>query len=215
MGDPRKLRKKYSVPRTLWDNERIEEESNLLKEYGLKNVKELWIAKEQLRKIRRQARSLLGLGEKGQREFEALARRVENIGYGKSKAIEDLLGLEVKVVLERRLQSLVLRKGLAKSMKQARQLVTHGFIAVDGKKVSTPGYLVPVDMENKINYYKPIDISSAEDKEKRIKNVSKEIKEDTGDIEAEFESLEEDEEDEEGKKSKVKGNEAAGEAEAS
>jgi len=215
MGDPRKLRKKYSVPRTLWDNERIEEESNLLKEYGLKNVKELWIAKEQLRKIRRQARSLLGLGEKGQREFEALARRVENIGYGKSKAIEDLLGLEVKVVLERRLQSLVLRKGLAKSMKQARQLVTHGFIAVDGKKVSTPGYLVPVDMENKINYYKPIDISSAEDKEKRIKNVSKEIKEDTGDIEAAFENLEEDEEDEEGKKSKVKGNEAAGEAEAS
>ena len=178
MGDPRRLRKKYEVPRTLWDKDRINEESALVLEFGLKNVKELWGSKEELRKIRRQARALLGLGEKGQKEFESLARRVENIGYGKAKAVEDLLGLETRSVLERRLQSLVFRKGLARSMKQARQLITHGFISVGGKKVSRPGYLVPVDLEGTLSYYKPIDISVGEEKEKerKLKIVVEKVK---------------------------------------
>jgi len=178
MGAPRKLRKKYSVPRTLWNSERIGEESALLEEYGLKNVRELWIVKEELSKIRNQARSMLGLGEKGQKEFEVLASRISKMGYIKSQAIEDLLGLEIRAILERRLQSLVLRKALAKSMKQARQLITHGFIAIDGKKISIPSYLVPVDLEDKISYYKPITLYTAETAaEKRIKKSAEAISE--------------------------------------
>jgi small subunit ribosomal protein S4 len=175
MGDPRKLRKKYEVPRILWEKERIDEESALVKEYGLKNIKEIWIAKEELRKIRRQARKMLGLGEKGQKEFEVLANRITKMGYGSSKAIEDVLGLNTKAVLDRRLQTLVLKKGLARSMKQARQLITHGFIAIDGKKVSTPGRLVTIDQEEKISYYKPIELYTGEDKEKKMKKAFEEI----------------------------------------
>jgi len=175
MGDPRKLRKKYEVPRILWEKERIDEEGALIKEYGLKNTKEIWIAKEELRKIRRQARKMLGLGEKGQKEFEVLANRITKMGYGKSKAIEDVLGLSTRAVLDRRLQTLVLRKGLAKSMKQARQLITHGFIAIDGKKVSIPGRLVTIDQEEKISYYKPIELYTGEDKEKKMKKAFEEV----------------------------------------
>jgi len=175
MGDPRKLRKKYGVPRILWEKERIDEEGALIKEYGLKNTKEIWIAKEELRKIRRQARKMLGLGEKGQKEFEVLANRITRMGYGKSKAIEDVLGLNTRAVLDRRLQTLVLRKNLARSMKQARQLITHGFIAIDGRKVSIPGRLVTVDQEEKISYYKPIELYTGEDKEKKLKKALEEI----------------------------------------
>jgi len=176
MGDPRRLRKKYDVPRSLWEPERIAEEGALRKEYGLKNVKEIWIAKEVLRKIRRQARSMLGLGEKGKNEMDALAARVVKQGYTKSAALEDLLGLNIKTVLDRRLQSIVFRKGLARSMKQSRQLVTHGFIAIDGRKVSAPGYPVPVDQEEKISYYKPIELFAGEEKDKKLRASIEDIK---------------------------------------
>ena len=61
-------------------------------------------------------------------------------------------------MLERRLQTIVFRKGLAKTVKQARQLTVHGFIAVDGRKINRPGYIVDVKEEAGISYYKPIDI---------------------------------------------------------
>ncbi len=52
--------------------------------------------------------------------------------------------------MERRLQSLVHRKGLAKSPKQARQLVVHGHIRVGGRRITSPSYLVPVEQEETI-----------------------------------------------------------------
>ena len=46
------------------------------------------------------------------------------------------------IMLETRLDNLVYRLGLATTRRQARQLVNHGHITVDGKKVSIPSYLV-------------------------------------------------------------------------
>lgn len=60
--------------------------------------------------------------------FELAARRP-------GKAGENLI-----VLLERRLDALVLRAGLARTIYQARQMVTHGHIAVDGAKVDKPSY---------------------------------------------------------------------------
>jgi small subunit ribosomal protein S4 len=51
------------------------------------------------------------------------------------KTGENLVGL-----LERRLDAVVLRAGLARSIYQARQLVTHGHFTVDGRKVDIPSY---------------------------------------------------------------------------
>jgi small subunit ribosomal protein S4 len=51
------------------------------------------------------------------------------------KAGENLI-----VLLERRLDAVVLRAGLARTIYQARQLVVHGHIAVDGHKVDKPSY---------------------------------------------------------------------------
>ena len=178
MGDPRKLRKKYEVPQVLWDAERIAEEGNLVKDYGLKNIREVWIAKEELRKIRRQYRNLLGLGEKGAEKRNAILQRVIKMGYTSPNATaEDLLSLNTKNILERRLQTLVLRRGLANSVMQARQLIVHGFISVNGKKVSIPSYLIPVGVEENISYYKPIDLEKVGTPSKDEVRIAKKIEE--------------------------------------
>jgi small subunit ribosomal protein S4 len=51
-------------------------------------------------------------------------------------------GAELVTLLESRLASLVLRAGLAPSIYAARQYIAHGHIAVDGRKVDIPSYLV-------------------------------------------------------------------------
>jgi small subunit ribosomal protein S4 len=55
--------------------------------------------------------------------------------------------------LERRLQTIVYRKGLARSPKQARQLITHGHIAVNGRKLTIPGDRVRRTEEAGVEYY--------------------------------------------------------------
>lgn len=54
-------------------------------------------------------------------------------------------GKLLKVMLERRLDNAVYRAGFAKTRAQARQMVTHGHIAINGKKVDIPSYQVRAD----------------------------------------------------------------------
>jgi len=166
MGDPRKLTKKYSTPSKLFDKSRIIEEKRLVREYGLKNMRELWRAMETLRKIRRQARRLQALGEEATEAGKPLMNKLQRLGLAKpDSTLDDLLGLTVSDILDRRLQTIVYKKGMARTIKQARQLIVHGFIAVNGQKVSRPSYMVRVDEENNITYTKPIDINAGVIKE--------------------------------------------------
>lgn len=56
-------------------------------------------------------------------------------------------GRNLLVLLERRLDNLVRRLGMAVTIQQARQLVSHGHIAVDGEKMDRPSYLVEPGQE--------------------------------------------------------------------
>lgn len=155
MGDPRKKRKSFEKPQRLWDKNRIEEEKALREEFGLKNSREVWKAKTILRKIRREARRLLA--EKGagtQKRAEQLVGRVKRFFVrSEDVSLDDILALQPRDVLERRLQTLVYRKGFARTASQARQLLTHGHIAVAGNKVSVPSYLVKFSEEEEIDWY--------------------------------------------------------------
>ena len=51
-------------------------------------------------------------------------------------------GTELLVLLERRLDNVVYRLGLGSSRRQARQIVTHGHVLVNGKRVSIPSYTI-------------------------------------------------------------------------
>ena len=63
-----------------------------------------------------------------------------------------MLLLEVTDVLERRLQTVAYRKGLANTPEQARQFITHGHVRVDGRRVSIPSYKVEIDEEATVEF---------------------------------------------------------------
>ena len=143
----------------MWDLERIKSSNTLIEHYGLKNMKELWQAQTEIGRIRRNARLLLSGAAGSEHIRDNMFRMLERIGLARPGAtLDDLLDLKENSLLERRLQTIVFRKGLAKTVKQARQLTVHGFIAVNGRKVNKPSYLVDVKEEAGISYYKPIDV---------------------------------------------------------
>ncbi|MDM8212557.1 30S ribosomal protein S4 [Enterococcus hirae] len=72
-------------------------------------------------------------------------RQFRNLFVKASKIREGKHGVNFMVLLERRLDNLVYRLGLATTRRQARQLVNHGHITVDGKRVDIPSYEVEVD----------------------------------------------------------------------
>lgn len=152
MGDPRKQRKSYDTPSHPWRKDRIEKEKELVRKYGLKNKRDVWKAGSRLRQIRGIARSLLGShGEQARKEEVQLMTKLQKLGLLRGEAdLDSVLGLTIEDILERRLQSLVHRKGLARSPKQARQLVVHGHIRVGGRRITSPSYLVPVEQEETI-----------------------------------------------------------------
>lgn len=163
MGDPKFSRRKYDTPSHPWQGERIKEENELLKKYGLKNKRELWKVQSLLRNYRRQGRTLLARLRYGdvqaEKEMEGLLHKFSNLGVLPDDAtLDDILALDVERILERRLQTLVYLKGLAYTPKQARQLIVHGHTIVNNRKVTVPGYLVKRNEEPTIEYnpYSPL-----------------------------------------------------------
>jgi len=156
MGDPKKPRKKWEPPGHPWVKERLMEEMRLIGIYGLRNKRELWIAKTMLRRIRARARALLSKPpELRVAEERALIARLYRLGLLSSEkaTLDDVLSLTVDNILERRLQTIVYKKGLAKSIHEARQLIAHGHIAINGRRVTAPGYLVRREEEDMIDFY--------------------------------------------------------------
>lgn len=62
--------------------------------------------------------------------------------YEKAARMKGNTGDELMTLLERRLDNVVFRLGLAATRRQARQLVNHGHFTVNGKRVNIPSYLV-------------------------------------------------------------------------
>ena len=164
MGHPRKSKKRFEKPRRPWEMTRIKEERELAEMYGLKNKREIWKAASHIKKYKRQIRTILaeiaGMKptEHTLRKKDAILAALRRRGVlreseGASGRLEDVLALTVEDILERRLQTRVFKKGLSNSIKHARQLIVHGHIAVDGRRVTIPSYNVDMEEEKKIGYY--------------------------------------------------------------
>jgi small subunit ribosomal protein S4 len=154
LGDPKKQKKKYETPRFPWRTDILQEELKLLGQYGLRNKKELWRHETTLSKFRGIARTLIGKPPEERRKMEVeLLTRLKKLGIIHETAVlDDVLDLTIEDILERRLQTVIFRKGMAKSIHQARQLITHGHIVIGGKRVTVPSYLVTREEEEKIAY---------------------------------------------------------------
>lgn len=178
MGDPRRLRNKFERPKKLWDIDRVNHDKALKIEYGLKNMSELWRATAELKKYRREARRLLSLPEEERKEdAEKILHKLARLGVLKEGSkVDDILALEVRSILERRLQTIVLRKGLARTMSQSRQLITHGYIGMNGRRATRPGMTIDLKNEASIIYSKPIDISVRSGEPEPTESAAKEEK---------------------------------------
>jgi len=149
--------KGYETPNHPYQGERIAEESGLLGRYGLKNKEELWRAQSELRSIRREARRLIGEAqgdvEAAEAAGSAFLSRLRRYGIlGDNDEISDVLSLDETDILERRLQTVVYRKGLASTPQQARQFITHGHITVDGARAKAPSRKIEAGEESRVAY---------------------------------------------------------------
>ena len=120
--------------------------------YGLRNKRELRRALTELSRIRKQARQLLA-APAGIRSLEEpkLIRSLIRRGFvGEGSTLDDVLALSVENVLDRRLQTVVWKKGLAVSPHHARQVVTHGHIQIGEMRVTIPGYIVRAEEDDMI-----------------------------------------------------------------
>ncbi len=82
---------------------------------------------------KQKAKFIYGMSEKQFRSY-----------YEKATKIEGQTGEQLIVLCERRLDNIAFRSGLARTRREARQIVTHGHLTVNGKQVDIPSYLVEV-----------------------------------------------------------------------
>lgn len=193
MGDPKKRKKNYQKPRKSFQKEKIIAERDTKQLYGLKNKKEYYRAESAIRTKRATARKLLALDleQRILREKELLDSLIKQGILNGKPTLEDVLVLSPQALLERRLQTIVWRKGLANTAKQARQFIVHGHIAVNGKKINKPNYLVKADEENNIKYYKK-ELIIENKKHEKITTEKSESK--SSELKKEFEEVKEPEE---------------------
>jgi len=149
MGDPKRQRRKYRNPRFAWSKSNLDAELRLLGEYGLRNKRELRRHHSMLSKYRTLAREMLARPpeERVMLEKQILDKIISLKIIPENSNLDNILDLPIENVLERRLQTLVFRKGLSKTPQQARQLITHGHITVRGRRVTSPSYMVTSDEE--------------------------------------------------------------------
>lgn len=139
-------RKKFSRPRKPYEKVRIEGEAEIIKKYGLKSKREIWKAQAEIKRIRDMAKSLITASDK---EKEKFYKKLNKIGF-KIEKIADALALTTEDWLNRRLQTVVYTKGLAKTPKQARQFIVHKNVKVGNGIINIPSYIVKTVEEQKI-----------------------------------------------------------------
>ena len=152
MGDPRKPKKSYHRPRRIWTTDQLNAELYILGSFGLRNKRELWKAQTEVARFRNQARALLALATEARTEKESrLLKSLNRLGLvTESASLDDVLNLKIEDLLERRLQTIVMKKAGTKSPHQARQVVVHGHVSIGDRIVNLPGYIVKKEEEDLI-----------------------------------------------------------------
>ncbi len=174
---PKKARKKYTKPRKPFDKQRIQEENELRKRYGLKSKREIWKAEAEVGKIRNLAKELI---TKSEEEKNSFIERLRKKGYNVN-SLQDALALDKEDLLKRRLQTIVFVKSLARTPSQARQLIAHKHVVVGNRTVNIPSYHVSLEDEAQISLNIALKLPEAE--KSKIESVKEEIENEVNEIE--------------------------------
>ena len=170
----KKQRKQFSRPLKPYDKERIGKEKKILERYGLRRKREIWKAEAILREFRQRARDLASKKDKEQEKL--LLEKLYKLGLiPKNASLDDVLSLELDKLLDRRLQMIVFRKGLSSTIKQSRQFIVHGHIAINGRRARWPSQFLTTEQEKLVDFYQTSDVGKMIKKAK-IEEVKKEMK---------------------------------------
>ncbi|MEC9457418.1 MAG: 30S ribosomal protein S4 [Candidatus Thermoplasmatota archaeon] len=183
MGEPKFSRPKTQTPTHPWKQARIDEEHALKEKYGLKKVggmREIWREKSALRRHRNQAMKLIGRVDSSEGHYANEKEQLLGSLYKKGLLQEgadvgDVLEINVEHMLSRRLQSVVYYRGLAPSMRAARNLIVHGHICIGEQRMTVPGYHVLKEEEEQLRYSQNSPFSDPEHsfrKELELRRVS-------------------------------------------
>ncbi len=138
--------KRFVRPKKLYEKSRIEEENTLVERYGLKNKREIWKTIAKVSYYRRRAKAL---AKSSREEQEILFGKLRALGL-KTNTIADVLALSVEDILRRRLPTIIVQKGLARTVRQARQMVVHKNVRIGTRVVNIPSYFVSLSEESQI-----------------------------------------------------------------
>lgn len=149
----KRQKRKFEKPMQPFNKERIEREKGILNQYGLRRKQEIWRAESIIRNLRKRARELAA--KKDKKDEEVLIKKLNDLSLiSKEARVEDILTLNIENILDRRLQTIVFKKGIANSLKHARQMIVHGLIAVDSRRAKQPSMLLTSEQESKLSLYK-------------------------------------------------------------
>ncbi len=165
----KKQKKKYSRPRKPFDKVRIEEENLLRETYGLKNKKEIWKADAAIGRIRNLAKQLITANEE---EKQAFVERLKKKGF-EVDSIADALALDKENWLKRRLQTVLVAKGMTTTPKQARQLITHKHVSIGDQVVNIPSYQVSLEEDTLVKL--DIVLKTAKKGKSKEEEIKKEV----------------------------------------
>jgi len=149
--------KTFKKPRRPFEKERLDSELKIVGQYGLRNKRELWRVQYALNKIRNNVRHVLTLDESDPKrifEGQSIMRRMQRYGLldETQLKLDFVLSMSPSDFLERRLQTLVFKQGLAKSIHHARVLIKQKHIRVGKQIVNVPSFLVRLDSQKHIDF---------------------------------------------------------------
>ncbi|MCA9487072.1 MAG: 30S ribosomal protein S4 [Nanoarchaeota archaeon] len=171
MGLAIKHRKKFISHKKRWDKETITSEAELVRDYALKNKKEIKKVELKISKYKQLAKNLnTDESSKNSPAAQHLLSKFREMGIlpSTSTTLDEVLDLKVRSVLERRLSNIVYKKKLARTPKQARQFVVHRHITIGGKCVNSPSHLVTLAEEMQVEFVENSALANEEHPERKL-----------------------------------------------
>jgi|SRR3989338_3371558 len=136
----------YSRPKKPFESQRMAEENKLLAKYGLKNKTEVWKSLAIVKYYRSRAKAL---ANSSQEEQAVLFSKLHSKGIEVS-SVTEVLALKIEDVLNRRITTVMVSLGLAKTPKQARQMIAHKRVLLNNRITSVPSLAVSKEDEKEI-----------------------------------------------------------------
>ena len=127
-----------------------------------------------MRKFRRLARALAAKTDS--KKEKILLQKMVKLGLlSEGATLDDVLGLNLEMFLDRRLQTVVFKKKLSRSVMQSRQFITHKHVSIGGKIITSPSYMVSLVDEPSVSFVSSSSLASEEHPERSVKEKPVEV----------------------------------------